>query len=202
VIHGNGGISQKATGEGRASHYYSFTRLKTTGRLEIDGKAHEVSGSSWFDHEWATNQLAAEQVGWNWFSIQLSDSTELMLYQMRTRDGGADRNSSGTFVTTNGEPSHLTHEAYRLTPLSYWKSSQTGANYPVSWHVEIPSLRIDLKVETPLAKQELVIKPISYWEGAIKVRGTRGGLQIGGQGYMELTGYAAPLVGIRSPTNP
>ena len=98
VIHGQDGISQKAEGEGRASHYYSFTRLSSEGVLRIGEQQFAVSGLSWFDHEWATNQLAANQVGWDWFSLQLDDGSDLMLIQFRTKDGERDPNSAGTFV--------------------------------------------------------------------------------------------------------
>ncbi|MFM8231389.1 MAG: lipocalin-like domain-containing protein, partial [Chthoniobacterales bacterium] len=68
VIHGEGGVSQKAAGEGRASHYYSFTRLQTTGTVTLAGEEIAVRGWSWFDQEWASNQLTEEQTGWDWFS--------------------------------------------------------------------------------------------------------------------------------------
>ncbi len=196
VIHGENGVSQKATGVGRASHYYSFTRMKTTGWIDVKGRRSAVSGESWFDHEWATNQLTAEQAGWNWFSIQLSDGTELMLYQMRLKDGGIDPNSSGTFVDRDGASTHLARDDYKLTALEFWKSKATGANYPIKWRLEIPSLKIELLISTPLESQELVVKPIAYWEGAIRIDGTRGGTPVNGHGYMELTGYSGQLRGL------
>jgi predicted secreted hydrolase len=98
IIHGENGVSQKAKGRGRASHYYSFTRLSTRGTLRIGNERFQVSGQSWFDHEFGSNQLAAGQVGWDWFSLQLEDGRELMLYRMRLRGGGTDPYSSGTLV--------------------------------------------------------------------------------------------------------
>ena len=89
-------ISVKASGDGHASHYYSMTRLETTGEFFADGKSQSFRGESWFDHEWATNQLAPGQVGWDWLSVQFDDGTELMLYQMRLENGAADPASSGT----------------------------------------------------------------------------------------------------------
>ena len=196
IIHGENGVSQKAEGEGRASHYFSGTRLATTGTLSLGGGSLRVSGESWLDREWATNQLTAEQVGWNWFSIQLDDGSELMLYQMRTRAGGLDPNSSGTFVARDGSTQHLRREDYELTPLQSWTSKETGGRYPVAWQLTVPKLGMQLHIETPLAAQELVLKPIAYWEGLIEVNGTRAGAKVRGHGYMEMTGYAGALVGL------
>jgi predicted secreted hydrolase len=196
VIHGENGVSQKAEGTGHASCYYSLTRLATTGEISLNGKTYQVSGESWFDHEWATNQLTPGQIGWNWFSLQFDDGTELMLYQMRRRDGGIDPNSSGTLISQNGTTMHLTRNAYELTPLDWWKSSRTGARYPVRWHLRIPQSGLDLDISTPLEKQELALESLSYWEGAIRATGTREGRPLSGHGYMELTGYQEALSGL------
>ena len=101
VIHGNNGVSQKAEGSGRASHYYSLTRMETKGSIEVDGRKHLLTGATWFDHEWATNQLAANQTGWDWFSLQLEDGSDLMLFQIRTKEGGRDPYSSATFSASS-----------------------------------------------------------------------------------------------------
>lgn len=196
VIHGENGVSQKATGEGRASHYYSATRLETKGTLVLDGKPRTVQGQSWLDREWASNQLTPEQVGWDWFSIQLDDGTELMLYQLRTRDGGHDPNSSATFVDRAGQARHLRLEEYQLTPTQYWVSPATRGKYPIAWNLSVPALKLEARVATPLANQELVLQPVAYWEGLIEVEGTRDAARVKGHGYMELTGYAGALVGL------
>lgn len=199
VIHGANGISQKAEGEGRASHYYSLTRLETEGWLSVGGRRLRVNGESWFDHEWATNQLAANQVGWDWFSLQFEDATELMIYQMRCKDGSVDPYSSGSFIDAKGGVTPLSRDDYRLTPLRFWKSSKTQATYPVAWKIEVPSLGLNVEVETPLDSQELVLKPIAYWEGAVRAKAMKGGRSVLARGYMELTGYSGALVGIQAP---
>jgi predicted secreted hydrolase len=196
AIHGENGVSQKAEGPGRASHYYSGTRLAARGTLTIEGRSAEVTGESWFDHEWATNQLTLEQAGWDWFSVQFDDGTELMLYQMRTRSGGADPQSSGTFVARDGTTRHLRREDYQLTPTQHWTSRATGARYPIAWRLAVPALDLAAAIETPVREQELAIEPVTYWEGTIDIRGMRGGAPVRGQGYMELTGYAGALVGL------
>ena len=200
VVHGQNGVSQKAEGEGHASHYYSGTRLRSTGRLVLDGKEFAVSGTSWFDQEWATNQLTPEQVGWNWFALAFDDGTELMLYQMRLRDGGLDPNSSGTFIAKDGSTRPLERDDYTLTPARWWTSPDTRARYPIAWKLSIPALNIEAEITTPLERQELALPSIAYWEGMIDLRGTRAGQPIRAEGYMELTGYAGALVGLSQPS--
>jgi predicted secreted hydrolase len=193
VIQGENGISQKASSEGHASHYYSLTRLTSTGEVQIDGKRFQVTGESWFDHEWATNQLAPEQIGWNWLSVQFDDGTELMLYQMRLKNGAADPSSSGTFIAGDGSTTHLPASAFPITPLTFWKSAKTGANYPISWRLELPERGINFTIRAAVENQELALTPLAYWEGAIVAEGTRDGRPIKGRGYLELTGYAGAL---------
>jgi len=197
VIHGVNGVSQKAAGEGHASHYISFTRLLTTGKIEMEGKSVEVRGSSWMDHEFFTHSMDAEQVGWDWLSLQLEDDTELMLYQFRRKDGSSDPYSSGTYVDAQGKQVHLTAADFRLVPSGEtWTSDVTRAKYPVAWSVEIPKLGLKLAATTRLKSQELAggsrIVP-SYWEGAIAIEGTRGSVSVRGVGYFEMTGYDRPL---------
>ena len=193
VIHGANGVSQKAAAAGHASHYYSITRLRSDGLLVLEGKNFSVSGESWFDHEWATNQLAPGQVGWNWVSARFDDGSELMLYQMRLKNGGADPASSGTYIRADGRAVPLTSSDFRMAPLAFWKSHSTNANYPVAWQIEVPKAGLSFTIQPLLENQELVLPPLIYWEGAFDLAGTRGKTSIRGQGYLELTGYAAPL---------
>lgn len=199
VLHGDAGWSVKADVPGHASQYYSGTRLASKGTLQIDGRSLEVEGESWFDHEWATNQLAPGQIGWDWFSVQLDDGTELMIYQLRKKDGSADGASSGSFIAADGSVRHLSASEIRLKPTKHWESPKTKGRYPVEWRVEIPGLRLSLDVTTPLQAQELALEPVAYWEGVIDVKGSRAGAALKGHGYLELTGYAGELVGLSSP---
>jgi predicted secreted hydrolase len=202
TIHGLNGVSQKAAGEGHASHYYSGPRLRSRGALTLDSRRFDVTGESWFDHEWATNQLTPEQAGWDWFSFQFDDQTELMLYQMRLRTGATDPESSGTFVDAAGQTQHLVRDEYQLTALRFWTSKKTGARYPSAWQLQIPRLDLSAEITTPLADQELALPSLAYWEGLIDIRGTRAGKPLAGRGYMELTGYAAALTGLSGPAQP
>lgn len=193
VVEGPNGISIKASGEDHASNYYSITRLQTTGELRIGNATHRVSGESWFDHEWATNQLARDQVGWNWLSVQFSDGTDLMLYQMRLANSSIDPASSGSVIAVDGTPTYLKSDAYAMTPLRWWKSKTSGATYPVGWRVDVPQSELQFTVSPVLENQELALGALTYWEGAIDVSGTRAGKPIVGKGYLELTGYAGAL---------
>ena len=198
VIEGVSGVSQKAAGEGNASYYYSYTRLKTRGVLSVaENQAQKVAGESWFDHEWASNQLAADQVGWDWFCFQFDDRTEVMLYAMRRRDGSVDPVSSGTWVAADGSVEHLKLGDFVLRPARTWHSEKTGATYPLEWRVEIPSHKLTFTVEPKLDDQELVLPPISYWEGAVSANGHQADHVLEGHGYMELTGYAGALKGLQ-----
>ncbi len=193
VMHGPQGISQKAAGDGHASHYYSITRLAATGRVRAAQEDFAVTGESWFDHEWATNQLAPGQAGWNWVSAQFDDQSELMLYQMRLTNGGIDPVSSGTFVRADGSSVSLTSADFEMTPVRFWESEKTKANYPIGWRIAIPKEQLAFTIRPVMPNQELALEPLTYWEGAFDLEGTRGGKPLRGHGYLELTGYAAPL---------
>jgi len=193
VIHGENGVSQKAEGAGRASHYISLTRLATRGELQVGGKRYAVKGLAWMDHEFFTHQLEKGQVGWDWVSLQLEDQTELMLYRIRRADGTEDPHSSGTYVDAKGQATHLKKEEFSLVPEGeMWKSASTGARYPMRWKIAVPKLGLDLEATTRLKSQEMAgsskVMP-NYWEGAIELTGNRGKNAVAGVGYLEMTGY-------------
>ena len=189
VLQGKNGLSQKSDGIGHASYYYSITRLATSGVIRIGDQSYQVSGLSWFDREWATNQLGPNQVGWNWFAIQLSDGSDLMLYQMRLNDGEIDPNSSGTWISLGGVYEPLLRDDFQLQPEAFWESPASKGKYPIAWHLKIPKLNLDLHVTTPAKDQELRVG-VTYWEGCIRLGGELAGKPVNGVGYMELTGYA------------
>ncbi|MBI1851189.1 MAG: carotenoid 1,2-hydratase [Planctomycetes bacterium] len=196
AVHGQGGVSQKGDGIGRASHYYSMTRLRTEGVLAVDGNPLAVTGLSWMDHEFGSNQLADDQVGWDWFSVQLDDGADLMVYRMRKQDGSVDRNSSGSFVAPDGAVIPLSLDDVSVEAKGTWKSPRSGATYPSGWRVAVAKRGLDLAIEPVLADQELDAKKstgIVYWEGAVRITGTSAGKPVRGQGYVELVGYAAPF---------
>jgi predicted secreted hydrolase len=197
VIHGEHGVSQKADGPGRASHYISLTRLNTTGEIQVGGRKFQVTGTAWMDHEFFTHQLDTDQVGWDWMSIQLQDNTELMLFHIRRNDGSIDGHSAGTFVDASGNTTHLRKDEFTLEPLELsWTSPDTHAVYPLNWKVSIPKLGIALQCSTSLPAQELAsptgLLP-AYWEGAMAFDGRKGDAPIRGVAYLEMTGYDHPI---------
>jgi len=184
VLHGTNGISRKGEGAGQASHYYSFTRLDTKGQLTIGKESFEVTGTTWMDHEFGSA---------DWFSLQLDNKTEVMLYRLRRADGTADPVSSGTYVDREGKGHHLTIGDFSLEPSSEWTSPTSKARYPQKWKLTIPSKQLSLELTPRMAEQELTTKKstqVTYWEGTIEVNGVAAEKPIKGHGYMELTGYA------------
>ena len=193
VLHGQQGFSQKGSTEGNASHYYSLTRMPTTGVIRVDGETIGVHGASWMDHEFGTSFLEPAQQGWDWFSLQLEDGTDVMVYQLRLRDGRVHPSSSGTVVTAVGDTRVLAAGDYHLEAGRVWVSATSEARYPVEWRVDIPAARLQLEVRAAVDAQELHTAEstgVTYWEGAVVVSGTRDGEVVEGRGYLEMTGYA------------
>jgi predicted secreted hydrolase len=149
------------------------------------------------DHEFFTQQLDENQAGWDWLSIQLGDNTEVMLYQIRRKDGTVDPFSSGTFVDADGRSTYLRAADFTVAPAGeFWSSPITGARYPIQWRISIPKMGVDLEARTPLKSQEFTghtkAAP-NYWEGAIHLAGHRGSANLTGVGYLEMTGYDHPI---------
>ena len=192
VIHGSDGISQKGIKPGNASHYYSLTRMPTHGTVVSRGVRYRVEGFSWMDHEFGTSFLEAGQLGWDWFSIQLDDETDLMLFQLRRSDGMPDTHSSGTLISSAGERQPIGSAEFQLHPVSIWTSPHSGAKYPIEWQISIPMLGLHLTVSTAVADQELQTKDstaVTYWEGSAEAAGTLYRRKVQGRGYLEMTGY-------------
>jgi predicted secreted hydrolase len=200
VLHGDAGYSRKGSQAQNASCYYSITRLQARGQLIVDGQPLAVEGSGWMDHEYSTAPLETGIVGWDWFSLQLSDQTELMLYLLRQPADRIHAASSGTFIDPAGKPQHLSRQDFKITVLKRWKSPQTNAVYPVAWRLNILPLGIVLTVNANLTDQEMTTiasTGVIYWEGSVSATGRVENQPVTAEGYTELTGYAdafqAPL---------
>lgn len=178
VLHGENGLSRKSDGPGRASYYVSLPRLVTTGQLTVAGKSFAVEGTAWMDHEWFTQQLSPDQSGWDWFSVQLDDSTELMLFELRRKDGGIDPHSSGSYIARDGTVTPLVQSDFSLKPAAWFHK------YPIEWDIAVPKRKLALHCKAVLPDQEFS----RYWEGAVDYTGTRKGV-----GYLEMTGYTKPV---------
>jgi predicted secreted hydrolase len=192
AIHGQNGVSVKGEGVGNASHYYSMTRLEVTGTVN----RQRCRGTAWMDHEFGSSRLREDQQGWDWFSIQFDNDSELMLYQIRQRDGKPDPASSGSLVTSDGAVIHIRRDQMRIEPLGRWHSSRSGATYPMGWRVSVPTFGIAVELQPLMRNQELITRAstnVTYWEGAVDVSGSFGNNPVSGVGYVELTGYDRAL---------
>jgi len=194
VLQGVEGYSQKGPETGNASYYYSQPRLETEGQVVINGKSHSVTGYSWKDHEFSTSALSAGQIGWNWFSIQLDDNSEIMVFNILSEDGIPDPYSSGSVIYPDGSTKLLTFDQFSINAVDSWQSPHSGAVYPSTWDIFIPSEDIQLRV-TPLMPDQELNLTFTYWEGAVQVSGINKGKPVSGFGYVELTGYIGSLAG-------
>ena len=193
VIHGHDGLSRKGADPGQASHYYSLTHLATEGQIRVGTETFAVTGLSWMDHEFGSADLGLNVVGWDWFSLQLSDSTELMWYSLRRADGSSDPVSSGTLVLADGRAHALDAQDLNIEPLAHWTSPRSNGRYPQRWRLTSATMGLDVTVESLLADQELDTARstgVTYWEGAVSVSGQVRGAPVTGRGYVEMTGYA------------
>ncbi len=187
LLQGSGGLSQKSAGPGNASYYYSIPRLRAEGEVSLHGQRYQVSGLSWLDREWGTSALSEEQTGWDWFSLQLDDGSDLMFYRLRHKDGSIDPYSAGSWSQPDGSLIKLAADDVQLDVLEQWASPK-GGRYPLHWRLQIPGHGLDLRISPVIDNQELDLI-IRYWEGAIEASGTRNDKPVRGQGYLELTGY-------------
>lgn len=184
------GVSYKD--EGEASRYFSFTRMDVEGDMTIGGSVDHFSGSAWMDREFGTWTATEKQKGWDWFSVQMNDGTELMAYQLRDGKNRVSEYSSGVFVDVNAGQVALAAEDFTIEVTGYWKSPKSGATYPSGWRLCVASLGIDVKIEPVMEDQELDTRGttmIIYWEGACRVGGIRRGNEVSGNAYVELVGY-------------
>ena len=196
VIHGENGVSRKGEGRGHASHYYSLTRLATEGTLTLRGTPVAVTGVSWMDHEFGSTQLNPDQVGWDWFSLQFDDDTELMLYLIRKADGRPDPYSAGTWVGSSGQSVLVRQPEFSVEVLEHWTSPSSRGTYPIRWRIRVPKLNLEVTVTPAFPDQELNTAKstrVIYWEGAVSAVGAVQGRAVKARGYVEMTGYAEPF---------
>ena len=200
TAHGQNGYSRKGTGPERASCYYSLTRLSARGEVVVGGRRQAVDGLAWMDHEYSTAPLEPGLAGWDWFSLQLDDGTDLMCFGLRMPGGTWHPASGGTLVAADGTVRHLARNAIRLSVTRRWQSPHSGADYPAGWRLHVAAADLDLKIRPVLDDQEMRTgrsTGVTYWEGVVDIAGRRGGRTVNGGGYVELTGYAgafdAPL---------
>ena len=178
-------------GAGGGSYYYSRTAMTASGSLILDGRPLAVDGEAWFDHQWG-DFISVGGGGWDWFAANLADGTDLTLSLVRDADGSYPL-VYGTLVDGRGVVRHLPQDAFSVTVTDRWRSQTTGADYPAGWVIEVPSEGLEIALQPTVAAQELDTRAttgVIYWEGSQRVRATRSGTALGGEAYVELTGYA------------
>jgi predicted secreted hydrolase len=205
ALHGGDGYIDY--GNGTASYYYSWTRMAVTGALDLGQGWRQVSGEAWMDHQWG-DFATYQEGGWDWFSVQLEDGTDAMLYLIRDADGDPLR-VDGSIVDPDGELSVLGEGDFVISADGEWTSPETGTTYPSGWTITIPDYELAMEVTPSLPDQELDTRAttgVIYWEGEAVVAATLKGKPVAGYGYVELTGYApyVPLdlrssVGVGTP---
>jgi predicted secreted hydrolase len=181
-------------GAAGGSYYYSRTAMMATGTLTLDGRVLNVDGSAWFDHQWG-DFISVGGGGWDWFAVNLDDGTDLTLSLVRDANGSYPL-VYGTFVGRDGTDRHLERDSFSVEVTDRWVSPATHADYPAGWTIRIPGDDLSIALRPTVAAQELDTRPttgVIYWEGSQVVRATRAGVTLGGEGYVELTGYAATV---------
>jgi predicted secreted hydrolase len=192
VFHGNKGVTQKDPGACQASHYLSYTRMAVSGQIGVGGETRRVTGEAWMDHEFSSSQLLKKTLGWDWFSLQLDNHEEIMLYFLRDAQGGILESSSGSLVRAGGGVEPLKKSDIEIRVLSRQVSGASQTEYPSQWQLEIPKYSLSLTLTSAFADQELTTEEstgISYYEGVIHALGKRHHTAVKGHGYVELTGY-------------
>jgi uncharacterized membrane protein YdfJ with MMPL/SSD domain/predicted secreted hydrolase len=177
-------------GPAGGSYYYSRTAMDAAGMLSLAGKTLDVTGTAWFDHQWG-DFIAVGGGGWDWFAVNLSDGTDLTLSLVRDADGSYPL-VYGTLVDAAGKTHHLARDAFKVDVTGHWTSPTTGATYPAGWTVTIPGEDLSIRLRPTVADQELDTRAstgVVYWEGSQVVSAARAGAALGGEGYVELTGY-------------
>ncbi len=192
-LRGIEGYSQKGSEAHQASYYYSIPRLATQGTLTLGGERIAVQGESWMDHEFFTQYLTADVVGWDWFALIFDDGRELSLGWLRLKDGGqryyGGEGATAFLVAADGSTSHIAPQDFQVEVTGSWVSPHSGASYPSGWRVTIGGEQpLNFTLQPLLADQELHESDIVYWEGAVEVAG-----DVAGYGYAELTGYHKPM---------
>jgi predicted secreted hydrolase len=186
----HGGIGWISFGPVGDSYYYSRTRMEVEGTITYGGVSERVTGLSWMDHQWG-DFILVNGGGWDWFSVQLDDGSDLMITILRDQPGSVAA-TYGTLLDAGGAATELAAEDIRVEATGEWRSPSTGIVYPSGWRIRLPGHGLDLAVEPVIPDQELETSAstgVSYWEGEVEVSGTRDGVAVGGLGYVELTGY-------------
>ena len=184
MLQGDRGFSRKGPNPAQASYYYSEPHLRVSGRVSSQGETLDVTGVAWLDHEWSSELLAEDAMGWDWLGANLDGGGALMAFRIRGKDG-APLWAGATYRAPGGTTASFGPDQVAFNPRRTWKSTRTGGGYPVAMEVTVGPMKWTL--EPLMEDQELDARSSTgtiYWEGAVRVSGAGTG-----RGYLELTGY-------------
>ena len=191
LLQGRDGFSQKGPQPTQASHYYSQPQLAVRATLRLDGAPREASGIAWLDHEWSSSVLDADAIGWDWIGMNLDDGSALTAFQIRSAVAGRIVHRYASLRPAGGPVRVYEGDAVRFEAVSTWRSPRTNAIYPVAQGIRVGDRMFETR---PLMNdQELDSRASTgsvYWEGASTL--LEGG-RPAGRGYLEMTGYVAPM---------
>ncbi|RFC46175.1 MAG: putative secreted hydrolase [Verrucomicrobia bacterium] len=196
VVFGKDGVSRKGESATAASWYLTFPRMQARGEVRVKERLIPVEGLVWMDHEISSSQLTEEQAGWDWAGIQFEDGREIMVYRLRRKDGATDSASALSWVDREGKATYYGASEFQWETNGVWRSSESGAKYPLPVRLKAPDPVTGSLVEwilEPLSNQQELdgaVSGVPYWEGACRV--LREGREVG-SAYVELTGYAGAL---------
>ncbi len=184
------GVGLVSLGPAGETYYYTRPRLDVSGTVTIAGEQRPVTGSAWMDHQWG--EIKRQLVGWDWVSLQLDDGSDLMAVLVWDPSNRAPFAGYGTLVLPDGSALTLPQDDVSITSHETWTSPATGITYPSGWTLRVSSLDLNLELEPVLVESEFAnsrFVPAAYWEGEVRVAGTRQGRTVGGRGFVELVGY-------------
>lgn len=185
VLQGRDGYSQKSADPCNSSYYYSMPRMQASGQVVANDQSHAVNGTAWLDREWSSSALADDQVGWDWFALQMDDGRDIMFYQLRKDNGAVDPYSHAVEIDKEGLKTEIPSAHFKLN-IDRWWQSESGSRYPVSGTITRADTG-EIIVYRPLIDDQELDLTVRYWEGAIVLTDESG--QSIGRGYLELTGY-------------
>ncbi|MCG6234917.1 lipocalin-like domain-containing protein [Vibrio furnissii] len=165
-----------------ASYNIQAPFIQVRGKLQLSKNTPPVTveGTAWVSKEWGSGLLAEGQQGWDWFVLELDDSTTLTV--SRYRHSLQLPYVFGTLSTKDGKVIALKESDIQIKPV-HLTSLANGKSVPLQWHISIPSQNIN--ISTSVLNQHLWLPfALPYWEGPIYAVGSHRA-----KGFMQLTGY-------------
>jgi predicted secreted hydrolase len=175
LVGGDGKIKMGAKGE---SYYFSLTNMTVEGEVALNGaKPIHVRGRGWLDRQWG-NWRTEDFDQWQWFSIQLSDETEIMVFNFKR--GGRSITPVCEIHYPDGRQEHGV--LFRIHTLDNWISPKTNVSWSSGWEIEMIGKDTRLKVTPDFPDQEI---NEALWEGGCRVEGTFEGKPVFGRAFYE-----------------